>query len=105
MRPLLIQNPGSRSGRGRSLWEPWTRGLLEAGVPFNTVVTKAPGHARRLAREKVGYDTVVAVGGDGTINEVMDGILTSRRPHRAMGVLYAGTSPDFCRFHGIPTRP
>ncbi|MHC4599575.1 MAG: diacylglycerol/lipid kinase family protein [Planctomycetota bacterium] len=105
MRTLLIQNPGSRAGRGRRLWDDWTRELLKAGVLLNAVVTKAPGHARRLAREKVGYDTVVAVGGDGTINEVMDGILVSRRPQRAMGILYAGTSPDFCRFHGIPVEP
>ena len=47
----------------------------------------------------------VAVGGDGTINEVLDGLAQSGDPRRKMGVLYSGTSPDFCRFHGIPTEP
>ena len=48
---------------------------------------------------------MVAVGGDGTINEVLDGAVQSGRPDLRMGVLYSGTSPDFCRFHGIPVNP
>lgn len=58
------------------------------------------GHATVLAREAC-EPVVVAVGGDGTISEVMDGALQSPIP-KTMGVLYAGTSPDFCRFHRIP---
>ena len=61
-----------------------------------------------MARTQTEHDAVVAVGGDGTINEVLDGLLLSERSERnevTMGVLYAGTSPDFCRFHGIPTEP
>ena len=45
--------------------------------------------------------TVVAVGGDGTINLVLNGALLSN-PKKKLGVLYAGTSPDFCKFHNIP---
>jgi diacylglycerol kinase family enzyme len=47
----------------------------------------------------------VAVGGDGTINEVLDGVMKSGNSDLKMGVLYSGTSPDFCRFHGIPIDP
>jgi diacylglycerol kinase family enzyme len=58
-----------------------------------------------LARQSQDCDTVVAVGGDGTISEVLDGIVQSGRDRIRMGVLYAGTSPDFCLYHGIPTDP
>ena len=100
----LILNPGSRSGRGRDLWPIWKSGLRAAGIDYEATVTQGPGDAFRISRD-TGADTVIAAGGDGTINEVLDGLMQSARPHRRMGVLYAGTSPDFCRFHGIPTDP
>lgn len=98
-------NPGSCSGRGRRRWARWEAGLRAAGIPYETVLTETAGHAFALAREPGSAQTVVAVGGDGTINEVLDGVLQSGRPELRMGVLYAGTSPDFCRFHGIPVEP
>jgi diacylglycerol kinase family enzyme len=79
--------------------------LGEAGVAYETVCTEHPGHARVLARQATAFDTVIAVGGDGTINGVLDGLLQAAVSGQRMGVLYAGTSPDFCRFHGIPTAP
>ena len=45
------------------------------------------------------------IADDGTINEVLDGVVQSGRSDLRMGVLYSGTSPDFCKFHNIPTRP
>ena len=60
-----------------------------------------------LAAEQVqrGTPVVVAVGGDGTINEVLEGLMQGEpvggsRP--ALGILYTGTSPDVCRYHRIP---
>jgi diacylglycerol kinase family enzyme len=64
-----------------------------------------PGDGFRACMNERDYDAVVAVGGDGTINEVLDGVMQSGNPHLRMGVLYSGTSPDFCRFHGIPATP
>jgi diacylglycerol kinase family enzyme len=101
----LIMNPGSRSGRGQRLWAIWESGLQRAGIAFDCRVTQAPGDACRISRESGNAETVVAVGGDGTINEVLDGLVQSGRSEVRMGVLYSGTSPDFCRFHGIPTDP
>lgn len=101
---LLIMNPGSRAGRGRRLWESWDYRLRKSGAEFECVYTDGVGHAVELARDAKS-DVVVAVGGDGTINEVLDGIIQSGNPNLAMGVLYSGTSPDFCRFHGIPVDP
>jgi diacylglycerol kinase family enzyme len=68
-------------------------------------LTESLAHAVELARDSRGVDGVVAVGGDGTINAVLDGVLQSGRSDLSMGVLYSGTSPDFCRFHGIPLEP
>ena len=105
MKALLVMNPGSRAGRGQRLWSMWERGLREASVAFECVTTSRLGDALEAARKATGYDTVVAVGGDGTINEVLDGVVQSGRDGVRMGVLYSGTSPDFCRFHGIPVAP
>ena len=98
----FIANPSSKSGKGKLLWAFWKNALTETGVPFEWVETRDGAHARSLAREYAG--DVVAVGGDGTINLVVNGIMSSGN-HVPMGVLYAGTSPDFCRFHNIPTDP
>jgi len=105
MSMLLIINPGSRAGRSPLTHRYWCSELESQGISFDVARTEAPGHARKLARSANRYGTVVAVGGDGTINEVLDGLLLAGREDVTMGVLYAGTSPDFCRFHGIPTEP
>jgi diacylglycerol kinase family enzyme len=105
MNILLIMNPGSCSGRGKRRWENWQHSLKEVGVAHCCMMTEYVGHAFEIACNANDYDTVVAVGGDGTINEVLDGIMQSDSNDIKMGVLYSGTSPDFCRFHGIPTNP
>ena len=101
----LIMNPTSRSGRGRQRWAAWEAALHQSGVEFESVVTTGPGDAARLASEAKPGDTLVAVGGDGTISEVIDGLVRSGTPDLKLGILYAGTSPDFCRFHKIPVEP
>ena len=82
----------------------------EARRYFATVdvrVTQVPGHACDLARQAdaSGCDLVVAVGGDGTVSEVVDGLLGadgSREAGCALGVIAAGTGSDFARTLGMP---
>jgi len=105
MKALLIMNPGSRSGKGGNTWPFWESSLKKKGIIFDSVTTENSGSATELARNAVNYDTAVAVGGDGTINGVLDGVIQSGRKDFRMGILYSGTSPDFCQFHGIPTSP
>ena len=96
---LVLANPsshGGRSGRILSL----LRELLSEG---EFVVLKNIEEASRLAREATGDEAVVACGGDGTVNAVARGVLANRDNALKFGVLYTGTSPDFCREHGIPT--
>ena len=96
---LVLVNPLSHGGRaGRIL--PRLRTLLPEG---DFVALKNIEDASRLAREAKGYEAVVACGGDGTINAVAGGVLENLDTSLKFGVIYAGTSPDFCREHGIPT--
>ncbi len=96
---LVLANPSSHGGRsGRIL--PRLRALLPEG---EFVALKNIEEASRLAREATGYEAVVACGGDGTVNAVAHGVLANRDNALKFGVLYTGTSPDFCREHGIPT--
>ena len=96
---LVLVNPLSHGGRsGRILSR--LRALLPEG---EFVVLKNIKAASRLAREAKGYEAVVACGGDGTINAVAGGVMENSDTSLKFGVIYAGTSPDFCRVHGIPT--
>ena len=92
---ILIACPQSRNGTTRRRWPKWLDRLAEAGIDARLVETEHPGHATEIAAAS--GETVVAVGGDGTINEVLCGVLQGGGNVK-MGVLYAGTSPDFCTF-------
>ena len=71
--------------------------------PFDAVLTRVAGDAVRLAAERANsYETVVAVGGDGTVSEVANGIL-SAGAEAALGVIPRGTGSDLVRTLGIPT--
>ncbi len=100
---ICLVNPTARSGRGRTSQAFWRQGLSEAGLQFRWHECRSGEDCRvqaGLATER----TVVTVGGDGTINNVRNGLMANpSRP--ALGVLYSGTSPDFCTFHRIPTKP
>ena len=74
------------------------------GWQLEIEITNAPGHARELARESAerGDDAVLAVGGDGTINEVAAGLVGSRT---ALGVVPAGSGNGLARTLGIALDP
>jgi len=113
MNICFIYNPGSGSGnsRGRKALasiEHWL--TAESDVSHALHITKILPDAERLALEAhaQGYGRIVAVGGDGTINGVLNSFFdSSGRPRSAasMGVVYTGTSPDFCKSYNIPLDP
>jgi diacylglycerol kinase family enzyme len=95
---LVLVNPSSHGGRSAKRL-PRLREMLPEGefVTLNSI-----DEARHIAASATDHEAVVACGGDGTVNAVAGGVLAN--PYRSIkfGVLYAGTSPDFCREHGIP---
>jgi diacylglycerol kinase family enzyme len=79
MRWFVIVNPASgRSNRGTG-WRAVERSLDAAGVAFEAVQTQHPGHGEVLARDAVrsGHRAILAVGGDGSVNEVVQGVMTA----------------------------
>jgi diacylglycerol kinase (ATP) len=84
------------------------REAIERGRPawsdYAVYLTRAPGHATELAREAVaaGADVVLAVGGDGTVNEVARGLVDTRA---ALGIVPAGSGNGLARALRIPLRP
>lgn len=95
-RTLFIINPAAGGGRGAKRWEQVERSLSAAGRPPEKVFTTQPGEAEWVACGATGYDLLVAVGGDGTVSEVANGIL--RAPTQtALAVVPVGTGNDIAR--------
>lgn len=103
----VIVNPVAGAGRTARLW-PQIMDLFRGhGLRFEHDITEAPGHAIELAREAVanGYDMVVSVGGDGTINEIVNGLYAAGNIHDALlGIVSTGTGSDYIRTIGAPRR-
>lgn len=100
-RHLIIVNPQAKHGEATRL-APVIERLLRS-VPHDTVETTTPGHAVELAAAAEGYDVVVAVGGDGTVHEVLNGLMQHPPETRpALAVLPTGSGNDTCRTLGIP---
>lgn len=79
--------------------------LKDIGLKFEHDLTEAPGHARELAKSAVkkGYELVVSVGGDGTINEVVNGLYDAGNiTDVRLGIICTGTGGDYVRTIGIP---
>jgi YegS/Rv2252/BmrU family lipid kinase len=104
----IILNPTSgRGSGGRAV--PQIESLLRAhGLNFEIVQTEYPWHAAELAREAAAdkFDVVVAAGGDGTVNETINGLMGAKEAGKhlpALGVLSVGRGNDFAFSMGIPT--
>jgi diacylglycerol kinase (ATP) len=106
----LVSNVrAGRGGVGKCLPEV-ERLLAERGIEYEVVRTEGPGHATILTREALdrGRQLVVAVGGDGTVHEVVNGLVEDDKainPEARLGVVAAGTGSDFIKTFGIPSSP
>lgn len=100
---MIVVNPTAGAGRAGALWRRLgeeARRVLQADV----VLTQAPGHARAAAADaaKAGCRRIVAIGGDGTVHEVVNGALPREVQ---IAVVPLGTGNDFARCAGVPRDP
>jgi YegS/Rv2252/BmrU family lipid kinase len=104
VRPCVIFNPAAKGNKARRFHAELDRIAPQAELKL----TAGPGDARRLAAEAVaeGFDTVVAAGGDGTLNEVLNGLGDAPEgfARARLGVIPLGTMNVFARELGIPLR-
>jgi diacylglycerol kinase (ATP) len=104
---VAIVNPNSGHGKSAGAWTK-VRAFLPGHV--EEFMTRSRGHALELSRTaiKAGAKTVVAVGGDGTVNEVVNGFFENEREisHEVrLGIIPHGTGSDFARTLSLPLDP
>lgn len=104
---LVILNPVSGNGHGEKLWPQIETALREGGLDFDLARTTAPRAGVRIAEQakRNGYGTLIAIGGDGTTNEVANGMLRASggAPAGTLGVIPVGSGNDFTKMlPGLP---
>ena len=98
---FAIVNPAAGGGRSAKLAGPALARLREKGLKIDVIASTSQGHAVQLAREAYdqGYRRFLAVGGDGTAHEILNGVFAGRRDVQriALGFLPLGTGNSFLR--------
>lgn len=105
---FVIVNPNAGRKKGEKDWLEIAALLNEAGIQFTNVFTEHPNHAVKLARKYVeaGFKKIIVVGGDGTLNEVLNGVFTQTKyPTKdiILSMIPVGTGNDWGRSFNIPT--
>jgi diacylglycerol kinase (ATP) len=103
---LVVFNPQAGRGRGHKRAAEVQQALHAAGIAFESVVSEDRGHAIELAQRAAlaGWELIVAAGGDGTVNEVVNGLMLAEEAgaRSRLGVMPIGTGNDFAASLGIP---
>jgi diacylglycerol kinase (ATP) len=104
---VLIANPRAGRGRAQAALPQVEHVLTGENLSYRIVRTTHPGHAAEVARDalRAGERYLVAVGGDGTVHEVVNGMIEDGRPlapDAVLGVVPAGSGGDFVRSFGLP---
>lgn len=104
---IIIANERAHWGSSRSRIRQAETFFHKHKFPFSLFTTDQPGHARELAAEAAvqKVDRIIIVGGDGTVSEAVNGILTSGcRQIPSIGIIPSGCSNDFSKSLGIPQK-
>ena len=104
---LIVFNPNAANGAAAKQLESVKELLRTTGVPFDLELTAGPLHAVEIAKDgcRNGYEGIVAAGGDGTANEVLNGIMLEsegKESQPAFGTICIGRGNDFAHGAGIP---
>ncbi len=103
---FVIVNPNAGRRKGEKDWLEIARLLTEAGLSFTSVFTDAPNHAVKLSKKYIeaGFRKIIVVGGDGTLNEVINGIFCQKRfapDEITIAMIPVGTGNDWGRSFNI----
>ncbi|VGO19957.1 diacylglycerol/lipid kinase family protein [Pontiella sulfatireligans] len=98
---LYIINPAGHGGAGMKAWGAFNAVWADPIDPAHVVITERPGHAREIAAAGEDYKIIAAVGGDGTVGEVISGIMDRPGPKPKLAVIPCGTGNDIARHAGI----
>jgi len=104
-RAMVVVNPAAGTGDAAGLWERLEPTLRDLHLDFEMRLTRRRGHAAEIGAEAAseGFRTVVVVGGDGTISEVVNGLMTVERPERpSLGIVPTGSGTALARAVGVP---
>ncbi|MDO5589934.1 MAG: diacylglycerol kinase family lipid kinase [Lachnospiraceae bacterium] len=102
----FLVNPASRSSLGKKVWHTLEEQLKEKEVPYQVFFTKYQRNATKLAAHlcnDLSVKTLIVLGGDGTLNEVIDGI--PKLSDITLGYIPIGSSNDFARSMGLSKDP
>ncbi|MBI1192103.1 MAG: YegS/Rv2252/BmrU family lipid kinase [Bacteroidetes bacterium] len=107
---FLIVNPASGSGKGKRLQPKVERAMRQAGIFGGVSVSQGPGDLARIAAEAIGlgHRRLALLGGDGTANEVLNGVFSQEEipaTDITLGMLSVGTGNDWMRTIGMPKAP
>jgi YegS/Rv2252/BmrU family lipid kinase len=104
---LVIVNPNAGNGKGKKDWERISTLLKKEGLPFTVKFTERKGHAIIFSLEGIieGFRKIITVGGDGTLNEVVNGVFLNNvcpGTDISLALIPVGTGNDWGRMFGIP---
>jgi YegS/Rv2252/BmrU family lipid kinase len=102
---IIIANKKARWGLNRSRFRRAETFLHKHKFPFSSFTTEYPGHAREIAAKAAiqRVDKIIVLGGDGTLNEVINGVLAAGCPWLPrIAIIPSGSSNDFSKSLGIP---
>jgi YegS/Rv2252/BmrU family lipid kinase len=104
-RTVFLVNPASGNGGTGKRWPELAHRAAQLGLEGTTLFSERPGHLIELAERAAsdGAELVVSVGGDGTLNEVVNGLVRAGSAAE-LATIPLGTGMDFVRTYGIPTR-
>jgi YegS/Rv2252/BmrU family lipid kinase len=104
---MIIVNPKAGTGKGLIDWPIISNQMYRSGLAFTCVFTEKKYHAVELTVKAIndGFRKIVAIGGDGTVNEIVNGIFIQKKTPPAdisLAVIAVGTGNDWVRMLGIP---
>jgi YegS/Rv2252/BmrU family lipid kinase len=104
---MVIVNPNAGNGKGKKDWETISRLLKNEKISFTVSFTEKKGHAIHLTIDAItaGFRNIITVGGDGTLNEVVNGVFANTvcsTTDIVLSLIPVGTGNDWGRMFGIP---